>query len=119
MIEIMLETDTVMTGHFLAAEIRWSAAEPHPVRRIVVAAEWKAVAFNGTKHGVGRATAHVPVRGEREGTFPVQLLIPHEGPVTFRGEVLTIEWNLWARIDRPGPDEFSHLGFRVVPRRVT
>jgi hypothetical protein len=114
-IEIAIETPEVMTGHFLTANVRWQSEK---AGRILVAAEWASAAMNGTRRGVGRSIAHVPQRGEQSGSFPVRLLIPHEGPLSFSGEVLQIAWTLWARIERPGADEFAHVEFRVIPRRA-
>jgi hypothetical protein len=119
MIGVTLGSDTVMAGHFLTAEVQWSSDASHPARRILVSAAWETSAFNGTRRGVARSIAHVAGRGENQGRFPVRLLIPHEGPVSFKGEVLTIEWKLWARIDRPGIDEVADVGFRVIPLRAT
>ena len=115
MIELALKTDEVMTGHRFEGEIRWSS---DAATRVIAAAEWQAVAFHGTKRGVGRATAYVPKRGENHGAFPVRMLIPHEGPMSYEGEVIQIRWSLWVRIERAGPDEFAKVDFRVVPRKL-
>ncbi len=116
MIEIALDSDAVMTGHFVSAHVRWRVDQERPARRIIVSAQWDAEAFNGKVRGVGRSMQHVPRGNERQGAFPVRLLIPHEGPTSFQGEVITIAWNLWAHLDHPSHNEFAHALFRVTPR---
>lgn len=114
MIEITLDSESVMSGGFLAGNVRWSSDAVH---RIVVSAEWHAAAFNGTKQRAARAVAYTPRGGERQGAFPVRLLIPHEGPVSFDGQLIEIGWSLTVRIERRGLDEIAERAFRVVPRR--
>ena len=116
MIEVTLKQDVVMTGHRIEGEIRWMSDAP---KRILVAAEWQATAFHGTKRGVGRSMVVTPRTGEHQGAFPVRMLIPHEGPASFDGQLIQIRWTLWVRIERPGLDEFANCDFRVVPGRAS
>lgn len=112
MISIKLDNDAVMAGEVVTGRVFWSGDR---ARRIIVAAVWETVGEANKVRGVGRAMEHVP-RGSEE-TFPFRLLIPHEGPITFKGELTGVVWKLKVRVDQPGFDEFEELELRVEPRR--
>jgi hypothetical protein len=59
----------------------------------------------------------VPPNGAREAAFPVHMMIPHGGPVSFEGSLITIVWQLKVRIDQRGFDEFAQAPFRVEARK--
>lgn len=109
MISINLDDDTVMAGEFVTGRVFWSGDR---ARRIIVAAVWETLGVANRARGVGRALEHVP-RGAEE-TFPFRLLIPHEGPITFKGQLTGIVWKLKVRVDQPGFDEFAEEEFRVT-----
>ena len=112
MISIKIDDDAVMAGEFVAGRVFWSGDR---AGRIIVAAVWETLGQANKARGVGRAMEHLP-RGAEE-TFPFRLLIPHEGPITFKGELTGIVWRLKVRVDQPGFDEFAEVEFRVEPRR--
>ena len=112
MISIKIDADAVMAGEFVTGRVFWSGHRP---RRIIVAAVWETVSDANKVRGVGRAMEHVP-RGAEE-TFPFRLLIPHEGPITFKGELTGVIWKLKVRVDQPGFDEFAESEFRVSAGR--
>jgi hypothetical protein len=111
-ISIKIDDDAVMAGEFVTGRVFWSGDR---ARRIIVAAVWETLGEANKARGVGRATEHVP-RGAEE-TFPFRLLIPHEGPITFKGELTGIVWKLKVRVDQPGFDEFAEAEFRVTAGR--
>lgn len=121
MISIKLDAGGVATGEFVTGRVFWSAGERRRPRRIIVAAVWETAGKGNKVRGVGRATEHVPQSAE--ATFPFRLLIPHEGPITFKGELTAVVWKLKVRVDQPGFDEHGEAEFRVTagtrPRRST
>ena len=112
MISVKIDDDMVMAGEFLTGRVYWSGRRP---RRIIVAAVWETEGEANRVRGVGRAMEHVP-RGAEE-TFPFRLLIPHEGPITFNGELVSVVWKLKVRVDQRGLDEFEELALRVTAGR--
>ena len=113
MISIKLDHDTLMAGEFVSGHVHWEAGDEHRARRIIAAAVWETHGAGNPVRGVGRAMEFVPRRDQRDATFPFRLLIPHEGPITFKGELVGIVWKLKVRVDQPGFDEFGESVFRV------
>ncbi|MGZ7080092.1 MAG: hypothetical protein ACXVJT_11810 [Thermoanaerobaculia bacterium] len=116
MIEIAIDQNTVEAGDFLIARIHW--AGDRRVNRIIAAAQWETAGKGNRVWGVGRSRVFVPNRGAHEATFPVRLMIPHEGPVSFEGTLIAIAWTLKVRVDQSGIDEYEEAPFRVEPRVV-
>jgi len=116
-IDIDLEEPEVATGGFLSARVRWSSDKERQPRRIVIVAEWETGGAGDRVRGVGRSKQFVPPANRHGGELRVRLLIPHEGPVSFEGQAVSIAWKLWVRIDQWGVDEVSHAEFRVHARR--
>ena len=116
MISIAIEDRTVAVGELLKAQIHWVAEGGTP-RRIIVAAEWATGGQGDRARGLGRSFVFVPRGNDREAMFPVRLLIPFEGPVSYEGPLISIEWKLHVRVERPGFDELESEVFRVEPRR--
>ncbi|HSP16639.1 MAG TPA: hypothetical protein VLV78_17975 [Thermoanaerobaculia bacterium] len=115
MINVVLDHDVVQAGGFLGAKIHWSG--DRPVRRIIAAAQWETDGEGNRVWGVGRSTV-IDTRGfSGSAIYPVRLMIPHEGPVSFRGTLTAIVWKLRVQIDQPGFDEFGEAEFRVEPRK--
>lgn len=117
MISFVLGKPTFSTGEFLTAQITWNADGDRGARRIIVAMEWHTEGAGNKATGVARGTTFVPARGARQAKFPVRFLIPHEGPITFRGELIHLRWMLRVRVDQFGLDEIAEAEFRVEPRR--
>jgi hypothetical protein len=114
-IAIELEKDTVEAGDFVAGRIHWVREGDRSVTRILVDIAWRTDGGGNIASGVGRVTL-VPVRKhQRDGLFPVRLLIPYEGPISFEGELISMSWQLRVRVDQSGFDEFAKAEFRVVP----
>ena len=116
MIGIALHEPAVAAGGFLTATVRWIADGDRQPRRIIVAAEWQTDGAGDPVRGVGRSAVFQPK--EREEVFGVRFLIPHEGPLSYDGELLKIVWKLRVRVDRFGVDEIEEVLFRVEPRPV-
>jgi hypothetical protein len=114
-INIKIDDDTVAAGEVITGRVYWSAEGGRRPRRILVAAVWETAGEANKVRGVARAMEHVP-RGA-EATFPFRLLIPHEGPITFKGELVSVVWKLKVRADQPGFDEFEESEFGVTPGR--
>lgn len=115
MIAIVIEDATVAAGELLKAQIRWTGDGGRLPRRIIVAAQWETDGRGDRARGVGRSMQFVPDRADV--TWPVRLLIPFDGPVTYDGELIRIAWKLHVRVDRAGFDELASEPFRVEPRR--
>ena len=113
MIGIELEKDTVEAGEFVTAKIHW-LGEREP-SRIIADVAWRTDGPGNIASGVARATQVFMHRHQREGVFPVRLLIPYEGPISFEGELISVSWKLRVRVDQSGFDEFAEADFRVVP----
>ena len=114
MIELTLEAPSVHAGQVLTAHVRWRG-DRQP-SRIIVAAQWETAGEGNRAWGVGRSVVIVPREGEHAAAMPVRLLIPHEGPVSFSGSLLSIIWKVKARVDQPGRDELAEIAFHVAPR---
>jgi hypothetical protein len=110
MIGIALDRQVVEAGGFLSGNIHYERGD---ARRFIVAAEWETVGPGNRARGIARAKVILP---QGEGSFPFRLKIPYEGPISFVGEVISIEWKLRARVDRKGADAFAEADFRVEPR---
>ena len=116
MIGIVLEKDEVEAGEFLTGTVQWGVDRDRTVTQIFVIAEWRTEGRGNRAHGLSRAMRVPIARGRREGTFPFRLLIPHEGPVTFAGELIQLGWTVRAYVDRKGIDEQAVAEFRVRVR---
>ena len=116
MISIKLDVDTLMVGDFIAGRVHWAGHDRRP-RRIIAAAVWETAGAGNPVRGVGRAMEFVPRRDQRDATFPFRLLIPHEGPLSFNGQLTGIIWKLRVHVDQPGFDEFGESVFHVQARR--
>ena len=114
MISIKLDAETLEAGAFVTGRVFWSDGERRP-RRVIISAAWETVGEGNRMRGVARAMEFVPRAAE--ATIPFRLMIPHEGPITFRGQLTGIVWKLRVRVDQRGFDEFDEAEFRVVPRR--
>ncbi|MEK6373910.1 MAG: hypothetical protein AABO58_14585 [Acidobacteriota bacterium] len=114
MISIRIDDDTVTAGEFVTGRIFWSAEGDRRPRRIIASAVWETAGQGNKVRGVGRAMEYEP--REAEATFSFRLLIPHEGPITFKGELVAVVWKLKVRVEQPGFDEFEESEFRVGAR---
>src|SRR5213078_503901 len=94
--------------------IFWSGDDDHRQRRILAAAVWETDGSGNPARGLGRATEFVA--REASAMFSFRLLIPHEGPVSYKGQLTGIVWKLRVRVEQPGFDEFAESVFHVVPR---
>jgi hypothetical protein len=105
----------VEAGEFVRAKIHWAGEDGRVPSRIIADVAWRTDGSGNIASGIARA-AQVPMRRhEREGVYPVRLLIPHEGPISFEGELIALSWKLRVRVDQSGFDEFAEADFRVVP----
>jgi hypothetical protein len=54
-----------------------------------------------------------------EKIVPFRMLVPHEGPVTYTGFILNVEWKVIAMAEiHGGPDQTAELELTVKPRSV-
>ena len=116
MIEIVLDREQVEAGGFLTGHLRWKGDAR--ARRIIAAAQWETRGHGNRVWGVGRSVVFDLDAAAREAAHPFRLMIPHGGPVSFEGTVLTIAWAMRVRIDQLGFDEFAEVPFRVKPRQT-
>ena len=116
MIGIVLEKEVVEAGKFLTGTVQWGMDGDQTITQIFVIAEWRTDGRGNRAHGLSRAV-RIPVqRGRREGSSPFRLLIPYEGPISFAGELIQLDWRVRAYVDRKGIDEQATKDFRVVVR---
>ena len=116
MIEIVLDYDSIEVGGFVSGEVRWKGDVR--ARRIIAAAQWATRGHGNRVWGVGRSAVFTPDAAARDAVYRFRLMIPHGGPVSFEGSLLTIAWTLNVRIDQRGFDELAEAPFRVKPRTV-
>ena len=116
MIEIDIDRDVVQTGAFVTGHVRW--AGDARVNRIIIAAHWETRGEGNRVWGVARSVVFAPKTGVHEAKVPFRLMIPHAGPISFEGSLITIVWSIKVRIDQSGLDEFAESAFRVEPRRL-
>ncbi len=117
MIAIDIDRQSVAAGEFVTGHVRWGADDDRRARQILVALEWRTDGAGNQVHGVSRAMRFVPRPGDRAAAFPFRLMAPHQGPVSFEGELITVSWFVKVRVDRPGFDEFGDKPFRVTIRK--
>ena len=117
MIGIALDRTTVEAGEFLTGTVQWSGEPDRAARLVIAAAYWRTDGAGNVAHGLGRVAQFKVPAGQRDATLPLRMLIPHEGPVSFQGELIAVEWKLHVRVDQRGIDEQIETGFRVSVRR--
>lgn len=115
MITVRVDSAAVQAGGFVTGEVRWTAEDDRRPHLIVATAEWVAAGGGNEILGVARAQ-QIPVNGRRELTMPLRMRIPHEGPLSFKGIVMSISWKINVRVHVSGFDEFADVEFRVAPR---
>lgn len=115
MIEISLDHDAVQAGAFLDGHVAWRS-DKH-VERVIASAEWRTQGKGDPAWGVGRSLVVTPAPGTHGGEFRFHLMIPHGGPVTYDGTLMSIEWLLAVRLDQRGFDETASRTFRVESHR--
>ncbi len=120
MISIELDTpEPVVVG----TEIRGRAVlTPVPGNRaqaVHVTLRWRTEGRGDTDRAtIGEASFPFPAAALAEPTsFPFRFLLPEDGPVTYFGNLLTIHWEIQARLDVPWAiDPKVERRFVVVPR---
>jgi len=117
-IVIDVDQQAVAAGDFVTGHVRWGSDDDRRARQILVGLEWRTEGAGNRAHGVRRATRFVPKPDDRAAAFPFRLMVPHEGPVTFDGELISIAWHVRVRVDQVGFDEVAERPFRVNLRRV-
>jgi hypothetical protein len=119
MISIVIDDASLAVGELLTGSVHWTCDHDRgAARAIEVLAQWESSGGDHVAYGVARSTRVRLSRDQRTADVPVRLLIPHEGPITFRGALLTITWKLHVRIDRLGPNEIAHRTFTVRARQL-
>jgi hypothetical protein len=116
-IGIALDKDVVEAGEFLTGTVHWLADGDRLARQLIVAAEWRTDGQGNRAYGIGRAAVFPLPPGVRERSVRLRLLIPYEGPVTFTGELMSVNWTLRVRVDQSGLDQTIESAFRVIPRQ--
>ena len=117
MIAIDIDHHSVDVGGFVTGHVRWTSEDDKRARRILVGLEWRTEGAGNRARGVSRAMSFAPKPDDRAAHFPFRLMVPHEGPVSFAGELITMGWHVKVRVDRIGFDEFAERPFRVTLRK--
>ena len=97
MIRIKLDRETWTTGEFVTGRVFWSGETDHRQRRIIAAAVWETDGAGNPARGLGRAMAFAT--RDADATFSFRLLVPHEGPVSYKGQLTGIIWKLRVRVE--------------------
>ena len=118
MITIDVDQQAVAVGDFVTGHVRWASQHDRRARQLLVALEWRTDGAGNRARGVSRAMRFVPKPADRAAAFPFRLMVPHEGPASFDGKLISIAWYVKVRIDQPGFDEFADKAFRVTLRRL-
>jgi hypothetical protein len=118
MIAIEVDQQSVAAGEFMTGHVRWGSDDDRRARQILVGLEWHTDGAGNRACGVSRAMRFVPKPSDRAAAFPFRLMVPHEGPVSFEGELITVGWNVKVRVDQMGLDEFAEKPFSVALRRL-
>ena len=117
MIGIVLDRDVVETGSLLTGTLQWIGQAGRPARRLFAVLAWRTDGQGNIARGIGRVAEIAIAPGQREGGFPLRLLVPYEGPISFEGHLLSIHWSLRVSVDQRGLDDHLETEFRVVPRQ--
>ena len=118
MIVIDIDQQAVAAGDFVTGHVRWGSTEDRRARQILVGLEWRTRGAGNRARGVARAMRFVPKPSDRAAAFDVRLMVPHEGPVSFEGELIAVDWYVRVRVDHAGIDEVAEKPFRVSLRRL-
>jgi sporulation-control protein spo0M len=110
----------IAAGDEATLEVEVTVPKAHDTVELVWEVGWRAsgrrtntVVVASGKHPIGRMA---PGKKE-ELTMP--FTIPREGPVTYGGTLLTVEWFVKVSLDIPWAiDPAATFGFEVVPRSV-
>jgi len=116
MIGVTLDKEVVEAGDFLSGTVQWAVDGDQATRHIVVMLRWETDGTGNRANGNPRAVSLPIAQGRREGSTPFRMMIPHEGPITFDGELVQVRWSVRVHVDRRGLDERTETEFRVVAR---
>jgi hypothetical protein len=116
LIGIVLDRDVVEAGAFLTGTLQWIEEAGRPARRLFAVLEWRTDGQGNRARGIGRVAQIAVAPGQHEGSFPVRLLVPYEGPISFEGHLISIHWCLRVSVDQRGADDHLEAEFKVVPR---
>lgn len=119
MITLAIDRDHVSTGEFLTGSVHWSAAATERLRRVTVRIEWETRGHGNDVYCAAREVRWECEERDVEKSFPLRMLVPHEGPVTYSGFILNIGWKVIATaVIRGGDDECAEVELTVTPRHV-
>jgi hypothetical protein len=107
----------VRAGDELEARVRFCTAEDHAEVSLEWAVEWVA---EGKTTDEGRVASGSELLGGATGgeerEVRLRFAIPTDGPITYRGELLSISWRLRVSLDIPWAfDPDTDLDFEVEP----
>lgn len=120
MMSIELETsEPVPVGSEIRGRVLLQPVPGSKAASIDVALRWVTEGRGDTDRStLGQARFPFPAGALSEPTvFPFRFLLPEDGPVTYFGNLLTVHWELEARLDVPWAiDPKVVRRFTVVPR---
>jgi hypothetical protein len=116
MIQIKLEGQQVRAGERLRGQALWNSSGSKQPRKIEVTCQWRIEGKGRAKKEVVERTLEPDIRDRTQVTVPFDFAISTLGPLSYEGKLLSIIWEVVARVDLPfAVDEVETKTFRVTP----
>lgn len=92
---ITLDSPVAEVGGTITGRVEWEGAEKDP-RAVEVALSYRC-------SGSGEADTGRPstsrAAADRSGSYPFELAVPDDGPITFEGRLISVAWKVSAKLD--------------------
>lgn len=115
MIQIKLENEEVRAGERLRGQALWTSDGGKQPRKIEVSCQWRIEGKGRPKREVVDEAVEHDVAARSQVTVPLDFGIPSLGPLSYEGKLLSIVWEVVARVDLPfALDQIETKQFRVT-----
>jgi hypothetical protein len=117
-IDISLQQLHVPVGDWLKGTAWWTYSG-HP-RSMTLCVGWQSIGFDPPTHNPVAELVVAPVPVVARVAVPFELQLPAEGPASYHGKLIRIQWEVLVRVDLGLLlKEVKALPFFVVPRPLT
>jgi hypothetical protein len=113
-ISLLLDRDTVRPGDWVTGSV--SVSEGGKARSIEVAIRYAERSIDYIAYPISITSAPLHEGDIADGLLvPFALAIPGHAMPSCRGQFGSLEWNVWAKVDRMGPDATDWAQLDVTP----